>query len=72
MCEEDARKEELHHLVEDLHDTLYDIAYSKKEDTTEERNQIMRTWHIETETNKFVLLVHSLTQAEITRSYACQ
>ncbi|KAL4511584.1 hypothetical protein ABPG72_012429 [Tetrahymena utriculariae] len=72
MCEEDQTKEELHQRVEDLHDQLYDIIEAKRDEASEERNQIIKSGWIEKEIEKFMFLIQQLLQAELSRSFSCQ
>ncbi|EGR31169.1 hypothetical protein IMG5_116400 [Ichthyophthirius multifiliis] len=72
MCEEQQTKEELHQRVEDLHNLLYDIIENKREEATEERNQIIKSGWIQKEMEKFTLLMQRLIQAELSRSFSCQ
>ena len=69
MIEEDQTKEELHQRVEDLHQLLWEIVETKKEEATEERKQIMNSNYIEDEMDFYVANIHRLIQAEMDRYF---
>jgi hypothetical protein len=69
MIEEASTKEEMHQRVEDLHETLFDLVESKRDEALEERKNIINSCFIENEMELFVNFIHSMVQNEMFRSF---
>ena len=52
--------------------SLSTFLQHRKDDATEERNQIIRAGFVESQMERFLVIVHSLVQAELSRSFSCQ
>lgn len=71
MIEDPQTKEEMHQRVEDLHDVLFDLIESKREEMLEERKSIISSGFLESEMDFLIANVQALLQAELQRSFRC-
>lgn len=71
MIEDPQTKEEMHQRVEDLHDILFDLIETKRDEMLEERKSIISSGFLESEMEFFIANVQALLQAELQRSFRC-
>jgi len=69
MIEDIQTKEEMHQRVEDLHDILFDLIETKRDECLDERKNIINSGYLESEMEFFLNNIQTLLQAELFRTF---
>ena len=69
MIEDNQTKEEMHQRVEDLHELLFDMIETKRDECMDERRSIINSGYLESEMEFFLNNMQTLLQAELFRAF---